>query len=316
MIEASAGKDTITGHWEICGVINEEAFPLYPDGFPKELIDRFCQVIGREILGNRPASGTQIIEELGERHLETGFPIIYTSADSVFQIAAHEKVIPPEELYWMCKEARKILKGRHRVGRVIARPFLGEPGRFVRTKRRKDFSVSPPEPTVLNFLKDAGFDVIGIGKIEDIFACSGITESLHTENNLDGIKKTIEKIKERPVGLIFTNLIDFDMLYGHRNDVLGFVKALEEFDRYLPELINVLGHEDLLIITADHGCDPTTPSTDHSREYVPLLVYGKAVSSGVDLGLRKTFADIGKTLDDFFGLGRVKKGESFTSVIL
>ncbi|MDK2793736.1 MAG: phosphopentomutase [Caldanaerobacter sp.] len=272
MAEKSAGKDTTTGHWEIAGLIVEKPFPTYPEGFPKEIIEEFEKRIGRKVLGNKPASGTEIIKELGEEHIKTGYPTVYTSADSVFQIAAHEEVIPLEELYRMCEIAREILKGDHAVGRVIARPFIGSPGNFVRTANRKDFSLKPFGPTVLDMLKEAGYQVYAVGKIEDIFAGQGITDSIHTGNNDEGITATIEAMDAVKKGIIFTNLVDFDMVYGHRNDVNGYAKALKHFDERLPEIMLRLKEEDLLIITADHGCDPTTPGTDHTREYVPLLV--------------------------------------------
>lgn len=311
MAEASKAKDTSTGHWEMMGLIIERPFLLYPHGFPPEVIDTFEKAIGRKILGNRTASGTEIIKELGEEHMMTGKPIVYTSADSVFQIAAHEDVIPVEELYRMCEIARDILKEPHNVGRVIARPFTGTPKNFKRTPRRKDYSLPPPREIVLDRLKEKGIPVIGIGKIEDIFAKRGITEAIHTENNQDGINKTLKAMRKNNKGLIFTNLIDFDMLYGHRNDPEGFAKALTDFDKSLPRFFNEMWSDDILIITADHGCDPTTPSTDHSREYVPLLVYGKAIKAGINLGIRKTFADIGATIAEIFDIKKPEEGESF-----
>lgn len=303
MAEQSAGKDTTTGHWEIAGLILERAFPTYPDGFPPGVIEAFSHRIGRPVLGNKPASGTVIIEELGVEHLRTGYPIVYTSADSVFQIAAHEEIIPVEELYRYCLVAREILVGEHGVARVIARPFVGRPGAFHRTERRRDFSLPPPAPTVLDKIRETGREVAGIGKIEDIFAGRGLTRATHTTGNLDGIQATCRALEEEWEGLIFTNLVDYDMLYGHRNDPAGYARALEEFDCHLPEVMQRLGRDEVLIITADHGCDPTTPSTDHSREYVPLLVYGeKAGLPAVDLGIRSTFADVAATLAGWFGL--------------
>lgn len=303
MAERSAGKDTTTGHWEIAGLILEHAFPTYPEGFPPEVIAAFSRRIGRPVLGNKPASGTVIIEELGAEHLRTGFPIVYTSADSVFQIAAHEEIISVEELYRYCRIAREILVGEHGVARVIARPFTGRPGAFHRTERRRDFSLPPPAPTVLDRIKEKGREVYGIGKIEDIFAGRGLTRAIHTTGNLDGIQATCRALEEEFVGLIFTNLVDYDMLYGHRNDPAGYARALEEFDRHLPEIMQRVGRDEVLIITADHGCDPTTPSTDHSREYVPLLVYGeKAGLPAVNLGIRSTFAGVAATLAGWFGL--------------
>ncbi|EIV99129.1 MULTISPECIES: phosphopentomutase [Thermoanaerobacter] len=311
MAEKSAGKDTTTGHWEIAGLITEKPFPTYPHGFPEEIIKEFEKRIGRKVLGNKPASGTEIIKELGEEHVKTGYPIVYTSADSVFQVAAHEDVIPLEELYRICEIAREILKGDHAVGRVIARPFTGTPGNFVRTGNRRDFSLKPFEPTILDMLKEAGYEVFAIGKIEDIFAGQGITEKNHTTNNDEGITATIKAMDEIKNGLIFTNLVDFDMLYGHRNDVEGYAKALTHFDNRLPEIMGKLTKEDLLIITADHGCDPTTPSTDHSREYVPLLVYSPSMKHGVNLGVRSTYSDVAATIAEIFKVGPTKHGTSF-----
>ncbi|EGD52709.1 phosphopentomutase [Thermoanaerobacter ethanolicus JW 200] len=311
MAEKSAGKDTTTGHWEIAGLITEKPFPTYPHGFPEEIIKEFEKRIGRKVLGNKPASGTEIIKELGEEHVKTGYPIVYTSADSVFQVAAHEDVIPLEELYRICEIAREILKGDHAVGRVIARPFTGTPGNFVRTGNRRDFSLKPFEPTILDMLKEAGYEVFAIGKIEDIFAGQGITEKNHTTNNDEGITATIKAMDEIKNGLIFTNLVDFDMLYGHRNDVEGYAKALTHFDNRLPEIMGKLTKEDLLIITADHGCDPTTPSTDHSREYVPLLVYSPSMKHGINLGVRSTYSDVAATIAEIFKVGPTKHGTSF-----
>ncbi|AIS51648.1 phosphopentomutase DeoB [Thermoanaerobacter kivui] len=311
MAEKSAGKDTTTGHWEIAGLITEKPFPTYPHGFPEEIIKEFEKRIGRKVLGNKPASGTEIIKELGEEHVKTGYPIVYTSADSVFQVAAHEDVIPLEELYRICEIAREILKGDHAVGRVIARPFTGTPGNFVRTGNRRDFSLKPFEPTVLDMLKEAGYEVFAIGKIEDIFAGQGITEKNHTINNDEGITATIKAMDDIKNGLIFTNLVDFDMLYGHRNDVEGYAKALKHFDNRLPEIMGKLTKEDLLIITADHGCDPTTPSTDHSREYVPLLVYSPSMKHGINLGVRSTYSDVAATIAEIFKVGPTKHGTSF-----
>ncbi|SHE45652.1 phosphopentomutase [Thermoanaerobacter uzonensis DSM 18761] len=311
MAEKSAGKDTTTGHWEIAGLFIEKPFPTYPHGFPEEIIKEFEKRIGRKVLGNKPASGTEIIKELGEEHVKTGFPIVYTSADSVFQVAAHEDVIPLEELYRICEIAREILKDDHAVGRVIARPFTGTPGNFVRTGNRRDFSLKPFEPTVLDMLKEEGYEVFAIGKIEDIFAGQGITEKNHTTNNDEGITATIKAMDDIKNGLIFTNLVDFDMLYGHRNDVEGYAKALKHFDNRLQEIMEKLTKEDLLIITADHGCDPTTPSTDHSREYVPLLVYSPLMAHGVNLGVRSTYSDVAATIAEIFKVGPTKHGTSF-----
>ncbi|MGC9004310.1 MAG: phosphopentomutase [bacterium] len=294
MAERSPAKDTTVGHWELMGVIKRKPFPTYPNGFPPEVIEPFKRAIKREILGNIPASGTEIIKKLGEEHIRTGYPIVYTSADSVFQIAAHEEVIPPEELYEMCKIARKILKGKHAVGRVIARPFLGKPGSFYRTERRKDFSLPPPRPTILDLAMKAGFETIAIGKVYDIFAGRGFTRHIDSSSNKETMEKVAEVLQEEWKGILLANLVDFDMLYGHRNDPEGFARALKEFDDFLPTLLEVIG-ENFLFITADHGCDPTTPSTDHSREYVPILFYQRGRKS-VPLGTRKTFADLASTI--------------------
>lgn len=316
MAEASAGKDTTTGHWELAGVYSPKPLPTYPQGFPKDLIAAFEQRIGRRTLGNYPASGTAIIAALGQEHMRTGYPIVYTSADSVFQVAAHEGVIPVEELYRICRLARELLVGEHNVGRVIARPFVGRPGDFTRTERRQDFSARPPEPTLLDRLIAAGQEVLAVGKIEDIFAHQGISRSVHTGNNATSLDQTLAFMAEEGPGLIFTNLVDFDMLYGHRNDPQGYARALEDFDRRLPEIMAALRPDDLLIITADHGCDPVTPSTDHSREYVPLLVYGTAVKAGVNLGTRPTFADAAATVAELLGLAPLPFGTSFAAEIM
>lgn len=313
MAERSIGKDTTTGHWEMAGIITERPFPTYTEqGFPKEVMDAFEAAIGTKTLGNYAASGTEIINVLGEEHKKTGYPIVYTSADSVFQIAAHEEVIPVERLYEICEIARKILTGEHGVARVIARPFVGEKnGDFTRTKNRKDFSLEPTGVTILDLAKEKGLEVVAVGKIEDIFEHRGMTRTDHTTNNEDGIEKTIQYTKEPFSGILFTNLVDTDMIYGHRNDVEGYASALEYFDGKLPEIMAGMQEEDILFITADHGCDPTTPSTDHSREYVPLLVYGKHIRGGVDLGIRKTFADLGQTVSDYLGLDADFGAESF-----
>lgn len=313
MAERSIGKDTTTGHWEMAGIITERPFPTYTEqGFPKEVMDAFEAAIGTKTLGNYAASGTEIINVLGEEHKKTGYPIVYTSADSVFQIAAHEEVIPVERLYEICEIARKILTGEHGVARVIARPFVGEKnGDFTRTKNRKDFSLEPTGVTILDLAKEKGLEVVAVGKIEDIFEHRGMTRTDHTTNNEDGIEKTIQYTKEPFSGILFTNLVDTDMIYGHRNDVEGYASALEYFDGKLPEIMAGMQEEDILFITADHGCDPTTPSTDHSREYVPLLVYGKHIRGGVDLGIRKTFADLGQTISDYLGLDADFAAESF-----
>ena len=315
MAEASEGKDTTTGHWEIAGVYSPVAFPIYPDGFPPEIIEEFERRIGRKTLGNYAASGTVIIQELGEEHVRTGYPIVYTSADSVFQIAAHEKVISVEELYRMSEIAREMLECGRQVARVIARPFIGETGAFVRTENRRDFSCPPPEPTLLDRLVAAGQEVSAVGKIEDIFVHRGITHANHTTNNMDGITQTVTYMREGHPGLIFTNLVDFDMLYGHRNNPQGYAEALKAFDRRLPEIMEAMRTEDVLVITADHGCDPTTPSTDHSREYVPLLVYGRPIRPGVDLGIRQTFADVSATISEWLGLPPGSFGTSFAGMV-
>ncbi|MCY6371036.1 phosphopentomutase [Clostridium ganghwense] len=309
--EMSDGKDTTTGHWEMAGIYSENPFPTYPNGFPKEVVDAFESAIGRKMIANKPASGTAIIEELGEEHVKTGNPIVYTSADSVFQIAAHEEVISVEELYKMCETARNILTGDHAVARVIARPFVGEPGNFVRTANRRDFSLTPPHDTVLDILKKNNLNVMAVGKIEDIFSGQGVTEAVHTKDNMNGVDETLNYIKEDKKGLIFTNLVDFDMKWGHRNDVEAYGKGLEAFDARLPEILKAMKDTDILFITADHGCDPTMPGTDHSREYVPFLAYGKALKSNVNLGTRTTFADMGQTVAEIFSVEPIKNGESF-----
>lgn len=301
MTERSKGKDTTIGHWEIAGVISSRPLPTYPNGFPPEVIEAFRQKTGRGVLCNRPYSGTEVIRDYGREHLETGALIVYTSADSVFQIAAHESIVPPEQLYEYCRIARELLQGEHGVGRVIARPFEGE-WPFVRTPRRHDFSLEPPSETMLDRIKAAGLDVIAVGKIHDIFAGRGDTEHIFTSGNTDGIARAIALAKRPFHGLCFVNLVDFDMLYGHRNDPDGYARALTEFDRALPKLLAGLGEGDVLMITADHGCDPATPSTDHSREYTPWLIAGPAVRPGVNLGTLPTFADISATVLDAFGL--------------
>ncbi|MCB8988479.1 MAG: phosphopentomutase [Ardenticatenaceae bacterium] len=317
MAEVSAGKDTTTGHWELMGVQLARPFPLYPNGFPPEVVDRFEAEIGRGTLGNYPASGTVILDELGAEHMATGKPIIYTSGDSVFQIAAHEKIIPIDELYRMCRIARAILRGEHEVSRVIARPFVGQPGSFTRTANRHDFSVVPPQPTVLDALQEAGLMVYAVGKINDIFVGQGITDYVYTQDNNDGVDKTLAAMRgRREHGLIFTNLVDFDAKFGHRNNPQGYADALAEFDQRLPEILVALAADDLLVITADHGNDPTTPSTDHSREYVPILLTGPAVKTAVNLGVRSTFADLAATIADVFGLERPFPGRSFKSALL
>ena len=313
--EASRGKDTTTGHWEIAGLVSETPMPLFPEGFPRELLDEFERRTGRGILCNRPYSGTDAIRDFGEEHMRTGALIVYTSADSVFQVAAHESVVPVEELYRICETARELCVGKFGVGRVIARPFEGEPGSFRRTERRHDFSLLPPKDTMLDVLLAGGKEVLAVGKINDIFAGKGIGEFVRTSGNADGIDRTIEYMKRDFEGLCFTNLVDYDMLYGHRNDVDGYAEALTYFDGRLPELLALLGEEDILMITADHGCDPSTPSTDHSREYVPLVMAGGPIKAGADIGTRETFADIGATILDYFGLKGGISGKSFLKEI-
>lgn len=309
--ELSNGKDTITGHWEIAGIVTQEPFLTFHDGFPGEFIKKFEEAIGIQVLGNYAASGTEIIKVLGPEHIETGKPIVYTSADSVFQIAAHESVIPLERLYEMCRIARKLLVGDWQVGRVIARPFVGENGDYTRTANRRDFAVSPPEDTVLDNIKTAGKKVWAVGKIEDIFNKQGVTDAVHTESNMDGVDKTLELLKEDFEGLIFTNLVDFDAKFGHRRDIPGYAKALEEFDLRMPEILDALGEEDCLILCADHGNDPAYKGFDHTREYVPVMVYGPALKQGVNLGTLASFADIGATIADMLGVKATRAGRSF-----
>lgn len=316
MAEASHGKDTVTGHWEITGIQLDKAFPVYPNGFPNEIITKFKIAIGTDILGNFAASGTEIIKNLGEAHIKTSFPIVYTSADSVFQIAAHEEIIPLEKLYDMCIKAREILSGEHAVGRVVARPFTGSVGNFMRTTNRRDFCLTPVRPTVLDAIKEKDMEVIAVGKIEDIFSGRGITHAIHTESNMHGVDVTLEYMKEASKGLIFTNLVDFDMLYGHRNNSAGYKNALEEFDGRIPEILASMKEDDILILTADHGCDPVTPSTDHSREYVPIMLYGKQIRQGVNLGTRSSFSDIACTITEIFNLGSKYPGTSFLSLLV
>jgi len=308
----SPGKDTTTGHWEMAGVWLDQAFPVYKNGFPPELIQEFEKQIGRKTIGNKPASGTEIIKELGEEHVRTGKPIVYTSGDSVFQIATHEDIVPITELYRMCEIARKLLVGPHRVGRVIARPFTGTPGNFVRTTRRHDYAVDPPKPMLMDVLAERKVRIFGIGKIHDIYNGRGVEEYVTTKGNADGMEKLTAAVSDRKNGLIFANLVDFDMLYGHRKDVEGFARSLEEFDRMLGDFLQMLGLSDLLIITADHGCDPDPrwPTTDHSREYVPILAYSHASGAGVNLGVRDTLADMGQTIAENFGTA-IPHGTSF-----
>jgi phosphopentomutase len=312
----SPGKDTTTGHWEMAGIWLDHAFPVYPDGFPKWLIAEFERQIGRRTLGNKPASGTEIIKELGLQHVTTGFPIVYTSGDSVFQLAAHEDVIPIAELYRMCKIARKLLDVPNRVGRVIARPFNGPPSNFQRTERRHDYAVEPPKPMLLDVLVESGTPVFGVGKIHDIYNGRGVDDYVTTKNNADGMAKLEDALSQRTKGLIFANLVDFDMLYGHRKDVEGFARSLEEFDALLGPFLKLLGPSDLLIVTADHGCDPDSvnPTTDHSREYVPILAYTSRAAEGRNLGTRSTLADMGQTVAENFG-GEIPHGTSFLELL-
>lgn len=308
----SPGKDTTTGQWEMAGVWLDQAFPVYKQGFPPEIIEAFEAQIGRKTIGNKPASGTEIIKELGEEHVRTGKPIVYTSGDSVFQIAAHEQVIPIAELYRMCEMARKLLDGEHRVGRVIARPFTGTPGHFTRTSRRHDYAVDPPRPMLLDILQERNVPVFGIGKIHDIYNGRGVSDYVTTKSNADGMEKLSAATRERQRGLIFCNLVDFDMLYGHRKDVEGFARSLEQFDAALAGYLPLLGTQDLLMLTADHGCDPDSrwETTDHSREYVPILAFTPARNPGTNLGVRATLADMGQTVAENFG-GRIPHGCSF-----
>jgi phosphopentomutase len=312
---ASPGKDTTTGHWEMVGIHLAKPFPLYPHGFPPAIMTEFERRIGRRSLGNKAASGTEILKELGAEHMRTGSPIVYTSADSVFQIAAHEEVIPLWELYKMCETAREILRGPYEVGRVIARPFIGSPGSFTRTANRHDYAVPPPKSMLLDRLDDRGVFIHSVGKIFDVFLGRGIRESTKTKNNAEGMAQTLEATQHEDAGLIYVNLVDFDQQFGHRNDVEGYGNALEQFDAWVPEFERALRPEDLAIFTADHGCDPTTPSTDHSREYVPLLVSGPNVRPGVNLGVRSTLSDIGQTVAENFG-AHITQGTSFLSQIL
>lgn len=314
--EASKGKDTTIGHWEISGIYSPKPLPTYPEGFPEEVIREFEEKTGRRVLCNKQYSGTDVIRDYGKEHVETGALIVYTSADSVFQIAAHESIVPPEELYRYCRIAREMLKGEHGVGRVIARPFTGEYPNFTRTSNRHDFSMEPPAVTMLDQLSEKGFDVIAVGKINDIFAGKGVTEAIGTKNNADGIERTLGYLQKDFNGLCFINLVDFDMLYGHRNDVDGYAKALAYFDEKLPELLAGLRDDDLLMITADHGCDPSTPSTDHSREYIPWVITGKQVKAGANLGTSPTFANIGATILEYFGVEPRITGKSSLNEIL
>jgi len=302
MVPVSEGKDSISGHWEIMGNIVQNPFPVFPDGFPDELVEKYEKLIARKTLGNEVASGTVIIEKYGKEHMETGYPIIYTSADSVFQIAAHEEIVSLDKLYEFCQIARDMLVGKNRVARVIARPFIGTPGNFTRTKGRKDYAVKPKGKLVFEAIRENGLPVVGVGKIEDLYSGVGVSESIHTASNTEGMKVSLDLVKNRNSGLIMTNLVDFDMKWGHRNLPEDFAKGLVEVDIWLEKVLLSLSDDDLFIITADHGNDPTTPSTDHSREYVPLLVYSKSLKSSVNLGLRKTFADVGASVADWLNV--------------
>ncbi len=316
LAESSKGKDTTIGHWEISGIVSEKPLPTFPNGFPKELLDEFEAKTGRKVICNQPYSGTEVIKDYGKEHVETGALIVYTSADSVFQIAAHEDVVPLEELYHYCEIAREVCKGEFGVGRVIARPFIGTFPEFKRTPNRHDYSLVPPKTTMLSQLKDQGYDVIAVGKINDIFAGSGITSMVRTKDNIAGIEETIKYTKTEFEGLCFINLVDFDMVYGHRNDIDGYAKALTYFDEQLPRIIEGLQEEDILIITADHGCDPSTPSTDHSREYTPLIIYGKQIKANNNLHTKQSFATIGATIVDYFGIKKEIAGESLLPEIM
>ncbi len=316
MAEVSPGKDSTTGHWEICGVILNRPFATYPDGFPEKLIKEFEKRIGRKTLGNIPASGTEIIEKLGPKHIETGYPIIYTSADSVFQIAAHKEIIPLDELYRMCEIARTLLNGEYNVARVIARPFTGKPGNFKRTPERKDYSITPPESTLLDLAVKKGYEVWVIGKVDDLFGHRGYTKSFHSVNNHECMKLLNDVLSNLKEGIIIVNLIQFDMDWGHRNDIKNFYQGLQDFDQHLKQTMKHFKRDDLIFITADHGCDPTTLSTDHSREYVPLLVWGERFKSNINLGVRKTFADLARTAAEYLNIMGLKNGQSFYPEIL
>jgi phosphopentomutase len=311
MAEASAGKDSVTGHWEMMGIVLDRAFPTFPHGFPADVVDELSHRTDRKVIGNKAASGTEIIEQLGPEHLRTGALIVYTSADSVFQIAAHERVVPLSELYRACEIAYTLAGEGLGVGRVIARPFIGSPGAFMRTANRRDYALPPPGETLLDLLKAAGLPVVAIGKIEDLFAGRGITRAVHTASDDEGMEEIARQMRKADRGLIFANLVDFDTKYGHRNDVAGYAGNLERFDARLASLLPALTDLDMLVVTADHGNDPTTPTTDHSREYVPLLVAGARIRPGADLGTRTTFADLGQTLAEIFGVGPLKHGTSF-----
>lgn len=315
LTERSKGKDTTIGHWEIAGLVSEQPLPTFPDGFPKELLDEFEKETGRKVLCNKPYSGTEVIKDFGEEHRKTGALIVYTSADSVFQIAAHEEIVPIEELYRYCEIARRLCTGKFGVGRVIARPFEGEYP-FSRTSRRHDYSLEPPKSTMLNYISGAGKEVLAVGKINDIFAGSGVTDMVRTVSNADGIDKTLSWMERDFNGICFTNLVDYDMLYGHRNDVEGYAKALTSFDERLPQILAALKEEDILMITADHGCDPSTPSTDHSREYTALVIAGAPVKAGINLGTRASFADIAASVLEYLEVPGETAGKSFMNEVL
>ena len=319
MMEASKGKDSTTGHWEIAGIVTQQAFPVFPNGFPISLLEKFLHITGcNGYLGNKPASGTEILKELGDEHVRTGFPIVYTSGDSVFQIAAHQEVIPLEQLYEICQITRdRVVVGEYRVGRVIARPFMGTTGSYIRTPFRRDYAVEPPAGTVLDFLQASGVPTIGIGKIDDLFSGRGLQKKIHIKSNAEGIDEIIKNGQTMQSGFLMANLVDFDMLFGHRQDAKGYAQALEEFDRNLPEIQRCIGDHDMLILTADHGNDPTDQSTDHTREYVPVLCYTKSGKMNINLGVRNSFADIGKTVAEFFNITNAQSlsGQSFLSAI-
>lgn len=315
-LEASNGKDTTTGHWEIAGLYIEQPFKTYPDGFPDAIIDAFEAKTGRKVLCNKPASGTVVLDELGEEHMKTGNPIVYTSADSVFQIAAHEDIIPLPELYNMCQIARDMLMGEEQVARVIARPFIGEPGNFQRTSNRRDYSIKPYQKTVLDFAKEAGLKVKAVGKISDIYDGEGITDDVHTKDNMDGVDQTLNYMKDDFEGILFTNLVDFDAKFGHRRDIPGYQKALEEVDARIPELMAAMKPTDMLIILADHGNDPAYKGSDHTREYIPILIYGEEIKAGANIGTRKTFADVAATVSDLLNIPATPYGVSFKGEIL
>jgi len=311
MAQQAPGKDSISGHWELMGCIAQQVQPTYPQGFPERIVEQLRRATGLDFLGNVPASGTEIIDRLGAEHLSTGWPILYTSADSVMQLAAHEELFPLPRLYELCRQAREIMTSADAVGRIIARPFIGRPGSFKRTANRKDFALEAPANTVLDLLRQAGVEVLGIGKIEDLFVGRGLSRAVHTKSNGDGLQETLKAIRSDATGLIFTNLVDFDMLWGHRNDVQGYYQGLREVDDFLPQLMSALQTDDVLAFTADHGCDPTTPSTDHSREHVPILIYGHGIQPDINLGVRKTFADLGATVAEYFGVKGAGSGVSF-----